>query len=42
MRTDKETDALGENPLQGHFIRHESHMTWSRTAPGQLRLNTGG
>jgi hypothetical protein len=27
MRTDKETDALGENPLQGHFIRHESHMT---------------
>jgi hypothetical protein len=37
----RETEVLGENLLQCHFVHHESHMTWARTqdaAVGSRRL----
>jgi hypothetical protein len=43
-----ETEVLGENPPQYHFVRNESHMTWPDENPGRRggkpatnRLNYG-
>jgi hypothetical protein len=37
MRIGKETEVLGENLSQCHFVRHKSHMTWHGLEPGPPR-----
>jgi hypothetical protein len=41
MRIDRETEVLGENLSQCHFVHHKSHMTWPGIEPGLLRLEAG-
>jgi hypothetical protein len=36
-----ETEVLGENLLQGHFVHHKSHMTWTGIKRGLLRWEAG-
>jgi hypothetical protein len=36
-----ETEALGENVPQCHFIHHKSHMTWPALQPGPPRREAG-
>jgi hypothetical protein len=36
-----ETEVLGENLPQYHFMRHKSHMTQLGIEPGQARRETG-
>jgi hypothetical protein len=36
-----ETEVLGENLLQRHFVQHKSHMTWPGLEPGPTRWEAG-
>jgi hypothetical protein len=36
-----ETEVLGENVPQNHFVRHKLHMTWLGLEPGPPRWETG-
>jgi hypothetical protein len=41
MRICRETEVLGENLPQCHFVYHKSHMTWPRLEPGPPRWEAG-
>jgi hypothetical protein len=34
-----ETEVIGENKPQCHFVHHKSHMTWTRLNPGPPATN---
>jgi hypothetical protein len=36
-----ETEALGENLTQYHFVYHKSHMAWPGLEPGPLQWEAG-
>jgi hypothetical protein len=36
-----ETEVLGENLAQYHFIHHKSHITWTGLEPGPQRWEVG-
>jgi hypothetical protein len=35
-----ETEVVGENLIQCHFVHHKSHMTWAGLEPGPPRWET--
>jgi hypothetical protein len=42
MRIGRDTEILGENLPQCHFVDHKSHMTWPGLEPGPARREAGG
>jgi hypothetical protein len=36
-----ETEVIGENIPQRHFVHHKSHMTWTALEPAPPRWETG-
>jgi hypothetical protein len=33
MKTGRETEVLGENPPQRHFVKNKSHINWPELEP---------